>query len=42
MYVPAAPPISAIAKDGVGFAGRKLPVTVVPGDLTDAEIDELG
>jgi nucleotide-binding universal stress UspA family protein len=35
------PLISAIAKDGVGFAGRKLPVTVVPGDLTDAEIEEL-
>ena len=25
------PLISAIAKEGVGFAGRKLPVTVVPG-----------
>jgi hypothetical protein len=35
------PLISAIAKEGVGFSGRKLPVTVVPGDLTDAEIEEL-
>ncbi|WP_297514688.1 universal stress protein [uncultured Caulobacter sp.] len=36
------PLIAAIAKEGVGFSGRKLPVTVVPGDLTDAEIEELG
>ena len=36
------PLISAIAKEGVGFSGRKLPVTVVPGDLTDAEIEDLG
>ena len=35
------PLISAIAKEGVGFSGRKLPVTVVPGDLTDAELDAL-
>jgi len=35
------PLISAIAKEGVGFSGRKLPVTVVPGDLTDAEIEDL-
>ncbi|UAL10723.1 universal stress protein [Caulobacter segnis] len=35
------PLISAIAKEGVGFSGRKLPVTVVPGDLTDTEIEEL-
>ena len=35
------PLIAAIAKEGVGFAGRKLPVTVVPGDLTDEEIEEL-
>lgn len=35
------PLISAIAKEGVGFSGRKLPVTVVPGDLTDAEIEAL-
>ena len=30
-----------LAKDGVGFSGRKLPVTVVPGDLSDAEIEDL-
>lgn len=35
------PLISAIAKEGVGFSGRKLPVTVVPGDLTDADIEAL-
>lgn len=35
------PLIAAIAKEGVGFGGRKLPVTVVPGDLTDQELDEL-
>lgn len=35
------PLVSSIAKEGVGFAGRKLPVTVLPGDLTDDEIDAL-
>lgn len=35
------PLVSTLAKEGVGFAGRKLPVTVVPGDLTDEEIDAL-
>lgn len=35
------PLIGSIAKEGVGF-GRKLPVTVVPGDLTDEEIEALG
>jgi hypothetical protein len=35
------PLVSSIAKEGVGF-GRKLPVTVVPGDLTGAEIEALG
>ena len=35
------PLVSSIAKEGVGF-GRKLPVTVVPGDLTDEEIEALG
>jgi nucleotide-binding universal stress UspA family protein len=34
------PLVSSVAKAGVGF-GRKLPVTVVPGDLTDEEIDAL-
>jgi nucleotide-binding universal stress UspA family protein len=35
------PLVASIAKDGVGFGSRKLPVTVVPGDLTDEEIEEL-
>lgn len=35
------PLVSAIAKDGVSFAGRKLPVTVVPGDLTEEDLADL-
>ncbi len=35
------PLVSAVAKDGGGFGGRKLPVTVVPGDLSDAEVEDL-
>ncbi|MDP8917243.1 MAG: universal stress protein [Pseudomonadota bacterium] len=35
------PLVAAVAKEGVGHHGRKLPVTIVPGDLTDAEIAEL-
>ena len=35
------PLVASIAKEGVGFGGRKLPVTVVPGDLTDSEIEDL-
>lgn len=35
------PLVSAIAKEGVAWGARKIPVTVVPGDLTDAELDEL-
>lgn len=35
------PLVSTIAKEGVGFSGRKLPVTVVPGDMTDEEIVDL-
>jgi nucleotide-binding universal stress UspA family protein len=35
------PLVTAVAKEGVSNHGRKLPVTVVPGDLTDAEIAEL-
>lgn len=34
------PLVGSIAKEGGGF-GRKLPVTVVPGDLTDEEIEAL-
>lgn len=36
------PLVASLAKEGVAWGGRKLPVTVVPGDLTDAEIEELG
>src|SRR5690606_20293461 len=35
------PLIASLAKDGGGFGGRKLPVTVVPGDLSDEEIEDL-
>jgi hypothetical protein len=35
------PLIASLAKDGVTLGGRKLPVTLVPGDLTDAEIADL-
>ncbi|MEW5686498.1 MAG: universal stress protein [Pseudomonadota bacterium] len=35
------PLVSSIAKEGVKWGDRKVPITIVPGDLTDAEIDEL-
>lgn len=35
------PLVASIAKDGVNWGARKLPVTVVPGDLTDGEIADL-
>jgi nucleotide-binding universal stress UspA family protein len=35
------PLVSALAKDGVRWGARKVPVTVVPGDLTDEEIADL-
>ncbi len=35
------PLVASIAKDGVNWGSRKLPVTVVPGDLTDEEIADL-
>lgn len=35
------PLVSSLAKEGVGFGGRKLPVTVVPGDLSEAELADL-
>lgn len=34
------PLVSAVLKHGVG-AGRKLPVTIVPGELTESEIADL-
>jgi nucleotide-binding universal stress UspA family protein len=35
------PLVSSIAKEGVKWGTRKVPVTVVPGDLTDEEIADL-
>ena len=35
------PLVSAVLKQGAAFTGRKLPVTIVPGELTDAEIEDL-
>ncbi len=35
------PLVSSIAKDGVAWGARKIPVTVVPGDLTREEIADL-
>src|SRR5690606_10751272 len=35
------PLISAVLKQGATFTGRKLPVTIVPGELTDEEIQDL-
>ena len=35
------PLVAAVLKQGAAFTGRKLPVTLVPGELTDAEIDEI-
>lgn len=34
------PIVSSLVKDG-GFGPRKIPVTLVPGDLTEAEIEAL-
>ena len=35
------PLVTSIAKEGVKWGQRKVPVTVVPGDLTDDEIADL-
>ena len=35
------PLVASIAKEGVKWGSRKVPVTVVPGDLTDDEIADL-
>jgi nucleotide-binding universal stress UspA family protein len=35
------PLVSSIAKEGVRWGDRKVPITIVPGDLTDAEIADL-
>jgi len=35
------PLVSAVLKQGAAFGGRNLPVTIVPGELTDVEIEDL-
>lgn len=35
------PLVSALLKNGVSAQGRKLPVTVVPGELTEEDIEDL-
>ena len=35
------PLVASLAKDGVTWGARKVPVTLVPGDLTDDEIADL-
>src|SRR5688572_22903099 len=35
------PLVASIAKEGIKWGTRKVPVTVVPGDLTDEEIADL-
>ena len=35
------PLVASLAKEGVTWGSRKVPVTLVPGDLTDAEIADL-
>jgi nucleotide-binding universal stress UspA family protein len=35
------PLVAAVVKQGAAFTGRKLPVTIVPGELTDKEIEDL-
>lgn len=35
------PLVTAVLKQGATFAGRKLPVTIVPGELTEADIEDL-
>jgi len=35
------PLVSAVMKAGGAFTGRKLPVTIVPGELTENDIEDL-
>jgi len=35
------PLVSAIIKQGAQLGGRKLPVTIVPGELTETEVEDL-
>jgi len=35
------PLVTAVLKQGAALTGRKLPVTIVPGELTEADIEDL-
>ncbi|MFN3930417.1 MAG: universal stress protein [Brevundimonas sp.] len=35
------PLVAAVVKQGAAFTGRKLPVTIVPGELTEKELEDL-
>ncbi|MFC7377789.1 universal stress protein [Brevundimonas sp. GCM10030266] len=35
------PLVAAVVKQGAAFTGRKLPVTIVPGELTEQDIEDL-
>lgn len=35
------PLVDAVVKQGAAFTGRKLPVTIVPGELTEQDIEDL-
>lgn len=35
------PLVTAVLKQGGAFGGRKLPVTIVPGELTETDIEDL-
>lgn len=35
------PLVDAVVKQGAALTGRKLPVTIVPGELTETEIEDL-
>lgn len=35
------PLVTAVVKQGATFTGRKLPVTIVPGELTEKDIEDL-
>ena len=35
------PLVSAVVKQGAAFTGRNLPVTIVPGELTEKDIEDL-
>lgn len=35
------PLVAAVVKQGAAFTGRKLPVTIVPGELTEKDIEDL-